>query len=80
MYSPYIGDKYFSQLKEQKFKREGNKVITERRGIYTSPPKKGKNNDAMFTNSIVQDEVAFEIMKEKANEEHEIYLNKVRER
>ena len=55
-------------------------MITERRGIYTNPPKKGKNNDAMFTNIIVQDEAAFQKMKEKAKEEHENYLKKVRER
>jgi uncharacterized protein with von Willebrand factor type A (vWA) domain len=48
--------------------------------VFTSPPKTGKNYDAMFTNIFTQDEEAFEKLKQKSKEEQEMYLKKVRER
>ena len=80
IYSPYIGDKYYSQAKERTFKRDGKKIITEKRGVFTSPPKTGKNTDAMFTNIFTQDEEAIEKLKQKAKEDHQFYMKKVKER
>lgn len=47
-YPATVGDKAYSQKKEYHHKIVEGKVITEKRGIFTQPPKKGKGNDVYF--------------------------------
>ena len=47
-YNQVLGDGYYSSIKYNNHKVEGRKVITEKRGIYTTPGKTGKGHDAYF--------------------------------
>ena len=47
-YNQVLGDGYYSSIKYNNHKVEGRKVITKKRGIYTTPGKSGKGHDAYF--------------------------------
>lgn len=48
-YNQVLGDGYYSSIKYNNHKVEGRKIITEKRGIYTTPGKSGKGLDAYFS-------------------------------
>ena len=56
-YNQVLGDGYYSSIKYNNHIVEGRKVITERRGIYTTPGKSGKGLDAYFSYNTVDDNV-----------------------
>ena len=76
-YPAIIGDKKYSTT-ESNVKIVDHKVITERRGIYTSPLKLGKSNDVYF-NKFEQliDEEGYEKLKELNKQDHEKLMAKV---
>ena len=58
-----IGDKHYSQEKPSRVDRD-NKVITEKRGILSSPPKKGVLKDAVFSDMNIMDRGTLERINE----------------
>jgi hypothetical protein len=61
-------------------KDENRKVITQPRGIFTKPSKKGKFADAFFSNMTVQDKKISQMEKEMADKERAEYLTLVQTR
>ena len=80
IYSPYIGDKQYTGGRLKNYRTEEGNVITEKRGIYTGPSKKGKLRDALFSNMFMQDKDYVKKIKELASNEKEDYLKEVKER
>lgn len=79
-YSAYIGDRYYSQDKKKIYRTEERKVITDARGIFTNPGKKGKFSDAYFSNLAKIDKNILEDVEQKAKREHDDYMNLVKNR
>ena len=68
-----IGDRFYSQKNEFNHKVVDRKVISEKRGIFTTPGKFGKGHDAYFQSLDTTDEGVQQRLKEgwkKDNEEH----------
>ena len=68
-----IGDRYYSQKKEFNHKVVDGKVISEKRGIFTTIGKSGKGHDAYFQSYDTTDEGVQQRLAEgwkKDNEEH----------
>lgn len=54
--NPVLGDRFYSQKNEFNHKVVEHKVISEKRGIFTMPGKKGKGHDAYFQSLDTTDE------------------------
>ena len=77
-----IGDRYYSQKKEFNHKVVDHKVISEKRGIFTTIGKSGKGHDAYFQSLDTTDEGVQKRLEEgwkKANEEHLAKVKKQKE-
>jgi hypothetical protein len=70
----------YSTARQKFFKTEEGNVITERRGIFTNPSKKGNLKDALFSNMYKQDRELLQKVNNMANKEREQYLKFVKER
>ena len=60
-----LGDRYYSLTKEYNHKIIEGKVITEKRGIFTQPPKSGKGRDAYFDLMVKSYEPSEELQKKR---------------
>lgn len=80
-YPATVGDLAYSRKKEYlNVKIVEGKVITEKRGIYTQPFKKGKGPDAYFTPIEPVSKKEIEEMKQKNKEEFDEYKRLLKER
>lgn len=77
-YSSFMGDKYYSQERQKIYRTEDRNVITEVRGIFTKPLKKGKAPDAYFSNGFKEEKATLKRVKEMAEKDREEYLAMVR--
>jgi len=68
-YSSFLGDGHYSREREKVYRTEDRKVLTENRGIFTKPPKKGRFTDAYFSNTLKVDPRLEETIKQKAENE-----------
>ena len=75
-----LGDRYYSLTKEYNHKIIEGKVITEKRGIFTQPPKSGKGRDAYFDLMVKSYEPSEELQKKGNEEEKNQLLKKVKKR
>jgi hypothetical protein len=78
-YSAYSGDRFYSQGKKT-YRNEDRKVITEVRGVFTNPGKKGKNKDAFFSNAFQEEKGTLKMLEEMAKKEQEDLLTLVHSR
>ena len=77
-----IGDRYYSQKKEFNHKVVDHKVISEKRGIFTTIGKSGKGHDAYFQSLDTTDEGVQQRLIEgwkKDNEDHLANVKKQKE-
>ena len=79
-YPATVGDKAYSRKKVYNVKIVEGKVITEKRGIYTQPFKKGKGPDVYFQNIEPVSKQEIEEMKLKNKEEFDKYKQSIKER
>lgn len=77
--SPLIEDGYYSQEKNYHHKVINHKVITDRRGIYTKPPKSGKGHDALFKSYDTTDAKIQKILEEGWEKDRLKLLEKINE-
>lgn len=77
-YSAYMGDRYYSQNRQKIYRTEDKKVITEARGVFTNPPKKGKFVDAYFHNDYKQDMSTLTKIAETVKKEREDYIKEIK--
>jgi DNA replication initiation complex subunit (GINS family) len=70
---------YYSQSKKSR-RTEDKKVITEPRGIFTKPPKKGIVNEAFFSNMMAEEKEIINRLKEMSEKDREEFLKKVQSR
>ena len=76
-YSAYLGDKYYSRDKKRITDDQG-KVISEKRGIYSNPAKKGKFTDSYFSADFLKtDKETLNRLKEVSENEQKAKLEKV---
>jgi hypothetical protein len=73
-YSSYIGDRFYSQNRKKIYRTSERKVITEPRGIYTNPLKKGQTKDAYFSNLHHLEKNVLSMVEEKAKQERDNYM------
>jgi len=77
----FLGDRYYSESNKSKsYKVIERRVITENRGIFTNPGKKGKFTDAYFSNLVAEDKNMQERQKDQADKEKVAYMATVAER
>ena len=74
-----IGDRYYSQKKEFNHKVVDRKVISEKRGIFTTPGKSGKGHDAYFQSLDTTDEGVQQRLIEGWKKDNQKHLQKVAE-
>jgi hypothetical protein len=79
-YSAYMGDRYYSQGRKKVYRTEDKRVITEPRGVFTKPAKKGIAPDAFFSNAFKEDKDTLKKVKEMAEKEREDYMKVVKGR
>lgn len=79
-YSAYMGDRHYSQDRAKVYRTEDRKVITEARGIFTNPTKKGKFVDVCFSNDFKQDMEMCNKIADIAKKEREDYIKTVKSR
>jgi hypothetical protein len=72
-----IGDRYYSQKKEFNHKVVDGKVISEKRGIFTTIGKSGKGHDAYFQSYDTTDEGVQQRLIEGWKKDNEEHLKKV---
>lgn len=75
-----VGDEAYSHNYEPKHKIVEGKVVTEKRGIFTKPPKKGKTPDVYFMPIEPLTEEQIEFLKKCRDEDRQRILDKVREK
>ena len=81
LFPAIYGDQAYSQKKEyENHKVIDRKVIIEKRGIYTKPPKKGKGPDAYFEPIAPLTDEQVEMIKKMRQEDYEALMKKVQER
>ncbi len=59
---------------------DNKQVLTDPRGIFTKPPKKGISNDALFSNLIIEEKSTTNRVKELNDRDREEYIMKVKSR
>ena len=74
-----IGDRYYSQKKEFNHKVVDHKVISEKRGIFTTPGKSGKGHDAYFQSLDTTDEGVQQRLIDGWRKDNKKHLEKVQE-
>lgn len=74
-----IGDRYYSLKKEFNHKVVDRNVISEKRGIFTTPGKSGKGHDAYFQSLDTTDEGVQQRLIEGWKKDNEKHLEKVQE-
>lgn len=74
-----IGDRYYSMKKEQNHKVVDRKVISEKRGIFTTIPKSGRGHDAYFLSYDTTDENVQNRLKQGWIDDNKKHLKKVEE-
>ena len=80
-YPSTVGDQAYSRKKEfEHHKVVDRKVITEKRGIYTQPVKKGKGPDSYFEPIEPLSNAQIDELKRKRKEDEDNYLKIVKER
>ena len=80
-YPAIVGDKAYSGAQQyEHHKVVDGKVITEKRGIYTQPGKKGKGNDVYFERVEPLSDDQVERLKELAKKDKEDLFATVKER
>jgi len=80
-YPAIVGDKAYSRAQQyEHHKVVDGKVITEKRGIYTQPGKKGKGNDVYFERVEPLSDDQVERLKELAKKDKEDLMATVKER
>ena len=72
-----IGDRYYSLKKEFNHKVVDRNVISEKRGIFTTPGKSGKGHDAYFQSLDTTDEGVQQRLIEGWKKDNEKHLEKV---
>jgi len=77
--SQIIGDRYYSLKKEFNHKVVDRNVISEKRGIFTTPGKSGKGHDAYFQSLDTTDEGVQQRLIEGWKKDNEKHLEKVQE-
>lgn len=75
-----LGDCYYSQEKEFNHKVVDRVVISEKRGIFTQPPKSGKNHDAYFQSLDTTDQGCQKRLIEGQKKDYQTLMKKVNER
>ena len=75
-----LGDRYYSLNKEYHHKIVEGKVITEKRGIFTQPPKSGKGRDAYFDLLVSTYEPSQELLKKGNADDKTKLLSTVKKR
>ncbi len=78
-YATHIGDKHYSQNKKSR-RTEDKKVITDPRGIFTKPPKKGNITDAFFSDVVKEEKETINRIQMMNEKDREDFLNKVKDR
>jgi hypothetical protein len=80
-YPAIVGDKAYSRAQEfEHHKVVDGKVITEKRGIYTQPGKKGKGNDVYFERVEPLSDEQVERLKELTKQDKEKLMETVKNR
>ncbi len=79
-HSSFLGDRFYSQNKEKVYRTEDRKVITEPRGIFTKPLKRGNGPDVYFINGFKEEKETLKKLEEIAKKEREDLLRKVKGR
>jgi hypothetical protein len=79
-YSAFTGDRYYSQGRKKTYRDAEGKVVTEKKGIYTRPAKKGNYSDAYFSNFMAQDKEMSLKLKDMSIKERDEYLALVKTR
>ena len=74
-----IGDRYYSKMNEFNHTVIDRKVLSEKRGIFTTPGKSGKGHDAYFQSLDTTDEQVQERLVKGWKEDNEKHLQKVQE-
>ena len=74
-----IGDRYYSKKNEFNHTVIDRKILSEKRGIFTTPGKSGKGHDAYFQSLDTTDEQVQERLVKGWKEDNEKHLQKVQE-
>ncbi len=74
-----IGDRYYSKMNEFNHTVVDRKVISEKRGIFTTPGKSGKGHDAYFQSLDTTNEQVQERLVKGWKEDNDKHLQKVQE-
>ena len=74
-----IGDRYYSTYKHFNHRVENRNVISEKRGIFTTPGKSGKGHDAYFQSMDTTDDKVQERLKQGWKIDYQKHMDKVQE-
>ena len=76
-HSAFLGDGFYSE-KKYKVRKEQKNVITEPRGIFSNPGRKGQGIDVFFSNDFKTNDETVKRLEDIARKEQEDYISKVK--
>lgn len=80
IYPQTVGDEAYSGDKNEMHQIVEGKVVTDKRGIFTQPGKKGKGRDVYFAEVEPISKEEFEKMRSSTNEARDKYIQQVKEK